>query len=158
MTMAENRGGYRKPENPAPVSGPGKLSQRTDGGPADTRQAQRRVTGMGYGENKDLNEVQAMAPLAAAPAAPSIPSVMPAPQTPVPLTEATQRPNEPLTAGLPFGPGVGSEMLNLPNQGIAPDDRQRALLVLGVLQDSISAGTATQGTINLMRQLRSELL
>jgi len=26
------RGGYRQPNNPAPVSGPGALSQRTDGG------------------------------------------------------------------------------------------------------------------------------
>jgi hypothetical protein len=158
--MAENRGGYRKPENPAPVSGPGKYSKRTDGGPADTKQAQQKITGMGYGENKDLNEIQAQGPLAAAPSAPSIPSipsVMPTPSV-VPLTEATQRPQEPLTAGLNFGPGVGSEMLNLPNQGINPDDRQRAVLVLGVLQESIASGTATQGTINLMRQLRSELL
>lgn len=31
--MTEGRGGYRRPTNPAPVSGPGELSQRTDGGP-----------------------------------------------------------------------------------------------------------------------------
>ena len=29
--MADNRGGYQQPTNPAPVSGPGSLSQRTDG-------------------------------------------------------------------------------------------------------------------------------
>lgn len=158
--MAENRGGYRKPTNPAPVSGPGKLSQRTDGGPADTRQAQMKVTGMPYGENKELNDVQSQAPLASAkeiPPATPMQEVKPMP-TPIPLTEPTQRPMEPLTTGMPFGPGAGSEVLNLPNQQITQEDRQRALLVLGVLQDSISRGAATQGTLNLYRQLRSELL
>ncbi len=158
--MAENRGGYRKPENPAPVSGPGKMSKRTDGGPADTRQAQQKVTGMAYGENQELNAIQAQAPLAAAQAIPTgIPmqEVKPV-AAPIPLSEPTQRPMEPLTAGMPFGPGAGSEALNLPNQQITQEDRQRALLVLGVLQDSISRGAATQGTLNLYRQLRSELL
>ena len=40
-------GGYRTPSNPAPVSGPGSLSQRTDGGP---RQVQAEMSGMPYGE------------------------------------------------------------------------------------------------------------
>lgn len=31
--MTDGRGGYRRPTNPAPASGPGALSQRTDGGP-----------------------------------------------------------------------------------------------------------------------------
>jgi len=43
------RGGYRKPGNPAPVSGPGKLSRRTDGGPG-SKQAMREVPSNGqYG-------------------------------------------------------------------------------------------------------------
>ena len=157
--MAENRGGYRKPENPAPVSGPGKMSKRTDGGPADAKQPMRKVTGMGYGENKEVNELQAQAPMAAAQTMPimNLPAPQPLP-TPTPLTEPTQRPLEPLTTGMPFGPGAGSEVLNVPNQQLSQSDRQRALLVLGVLQDSISRGQATQGTINLYRQLRSELL
>ena len=33
--MADKWGGYRQPTNPAPVSGPGMLSQRTDGGAID---------------------------------------------------------------------------------------------------------------------------
>jgi hypothetical protein len=37
-TAPEGRGGYRQPNNPAPVSGPGALSQRTDGGAIDGMQ------------------------------------------------------------------------------------------------------------------------
>jgi hypothetical protein len=158
--MAEQHGGYRKPTTPAPVSGPGRLSKRTDGGPADTKQAQIKVTGMDYGDNKALNEIQSQGALAAAPGVPSAPAVSMAPMpTPTPLTEPTQRPTEPVTAGLPFGPGAGSEALTIPqNPQINQDDKQRAMLVLGVLQDSASKGTATQGTLSLIRQLRSELL
>ena len=29
--MADGHGGYRRPTNPSPVSGPGALSRRTDG-------------------------------------------------------------------------------------------------------------------------------
>jgi hypothetical protein len=53
--MAEGRGGYRKPNSPAPVSGPGQLSRRTDGGPQQTTQP---MTGMGYGENAEFTEMQ----------------------------------------------------------------------------------------------------
>jgi hypothetical protein len=33
-----------------------------------------------------------------------------------PLTAPTERPNEPVTAGMDFGAGPGSEALNLPRQ------------------------------------------
>lgn len=105
--MAEP-GGYQKPRNPAPVSMPGRLSRRTDGGPQQTT---TDMTGMGYGENADFNEIQSAAPVAATP-----PMARPttrtrrggqAPMGPVavPLMAPTQRPNEPVTAGAPFGPG-----------------------------------------------------
>lgn len=101
-------GGKRTPRNPAPVSGPGRMSRRTDGGPQQTK---AEMTGMGYGENADFQEIQAGAPLAAAPSATparprkggsSAPSV-----TATPLFAPTQRPDEPITAGAPFGPGAG---------------------------------------------------
>ena len=60
------RGGYRKPTNPAPVSGPGSLSKRTDGGPADT-QAAKYISGLPYGEGQAMMDIQNSAPLAAAP-------------------------------------------------------------------------------------------
>lgn len=99
--MSDARGGYRRPRHPAPVSGPGKHSKRTDGGPGVTlKQAQRYMQGDEYGESKELNELQAGADLAAAPGtqdAPRPESDRPAnPQ----LADPTQRPDEPVTAGM----------------------------------------------------------
>jgi hypothetical protein len=104
------RGGYRKPGKPAPVSGPGALSRRTDGGP--TQAAQRISSGGKYGERKALRELQSSAPMQGNPIPnTSTPNIAPSPAqaTPVsPLTklfDQTQRPNEPITAGMSFGPG-----------------------------------------------------
>lgn len=109
------RGGYQKPNNPAPVSGPGKLSRRTDGGPG-SKQAMQQMTGGKYGENKALMEQQQGAPLAGSPT-PNPRVSAPAQQAPVtPLFAPTARPDEPVTAGMPFGPGpeqiVGMQNLN----------------------------------------------
>lgn len=96
-------GGYRKPANPAPVSGIGKHSRRTDGGPGTTpKQAMRYIQGNEYGESKELNDLQRSAPLAAAPQPPT-PSAVDV----VELGAPTQRPNEPITYGAPFGDGPG---------------------------------------------------
>lgn len=99
-------GGYQRPRNPAPVSGPGRLARRTDGGPQQTTTP---MTGMGYGENADYNDIQSSAPLAATPSVTSRPqrARAAAPQRPmnVPLMSPTQRPEEPITAGASFGPG-----------------------------------------------------
>ena len=109
--MAEGRGGYRRPSNPAPVSGPGALSQRTDGQPA------RWITADQYGEGQEMMDVQRSAPMSQseqqAVRAPRASAARPAPAVPqaannfVPLFAPTQRPNEPVTAGAPFGPGPG---------------------------------------------------
>lgn len=102
--MADNRGGYRKPANPAPVSGPGALSQRTDGGPT---QGAKYMPGMPYGQN--TYEQQTAAPMAGS-------APMPAPmEMPTPLMAPTTRPNEPVTSGINLGEGVGAEAMNLPN-------------------------------------------
>jgi hypothetical protein len=95
--MADGHGGYRAPSNPAPVSGPGALSKRTD-------TPELRVSGLGYGENGAVNAAAASIPDGSAPAAPA-PAI-------VPLTAPTSRPNEPITAGAPFGPGPGPSIPN----------------------------------------------
>ena len=62
------QGGYRQPANPAPTSGPGALSQRTDGGATEgLSQPQQSYTGFAYGQNKAVNEQQGGAPLAGDP-------------------------------------------------------------------------------------------
>lgn len=98
------QGGYRKPENPAPVSGPGALSQRTDGGPT---QGAKYMPGMPYGEN--TMPQQTAAPMAGK----AEPKMM---EMPTPLMAPTMRPNEPVTNGIDLGPGAGSEALGLPTQ------------------------------------------
>jgi len=104
--MAQGHGGYRKPANPAPVSGPGALSRRTDGGP----QAMRLASGGKYGERKQMAEMQSSAPMKGG----EVQNTAPLPPV-TGLFEPTQRPNEPVTAGSPLGAGPGPEVLNLPN-------------------------------------------
>ena len=98
------KGGYRKPANPAAVSGPGSLSRRTDGGPI---QGAKEIPGGGkYGERKELAELQSGAAMQGNPT-PSMPSPnVPAPQQLTNLFAPTERPDEPITAGASFGPGL----------------------------------------------------
>lgn len=102
------QGGYRKPGNPAPVSGPGALSRRTDG---------RVAEGFAYGMNKQINEQAAGAPMAKAVATTAARPMNVAPQLPAvtPITAETEFPNDPMTSGLDFGPGPGPESLAMPN-------------------------------------------
>jgi hypothetical protein len=108
-TAPEGRGGYRAPSNPAAVSGPGALSQRTDGGPT---QAARYVPGLPYGQGQQTYSNQVAAPMAGNSMAGN---PMPAMEMPTELMAPTQRPNEPITAGIDIGEGPGSEIMNLPN-------------------------------------------
>jgi len=117
--MAEHWGGKRTPASPKPVSGPGRLSQRTDGGP---QQVQAEMSGMPYGENAEFNTMQSAAPMSASPTVrPSRGGGRAASggarggSPMAPLFAPTQRPDEPLTAGAPFGPGDGPPM-QMPQQ------------------------------------------
>jgi hypothetical protein len=108
--MVERRGGYRQPNNPAPVSGPSALSQRTDGGPTQPAQY---ISGLPYGQGQATYDQQTSAPMAGSNTAqPTL--QMP---EPTPLMAPTERPDEPVTAGINSGPGAGSEvMMDRPNQ------------------------------------------
>lgn len=111
-------GGYRQPAKPAMASGPGALSQRTDGGPS-SKQAARYVAGGDYGDG-GLMGIQQGAPMNATPT-PQAPQVNAQPadtQQVIPLTAPTMRPEEPVTAGAAAGPGPGPEALRIPMQGM----------------------------------------
>ena len=89
------------PMNPkAGVSGPGKYSVRTD---------KLQLGSTSYGEGKATQEIKSGAPLAKT--ADTRPSV-------TPLYAPTERPDEPVTAGIDQGAGAGSNALMI-NQ---PDD------------------------------------
>lgn len=80
-----------------PVSPPGAMSQRTD----LATQAPMQIPASYYGEGQELQEIQSGAPMYA----------QPAPKRPTPLFAPTTRPGEPVTAGVDFGDGVGSEAI-----------------------------------------------
>lgn len=105
--MADNRGGYQQPTNPAPVSGPGALSQRTDGGATEgMTQPVQEYTGLPYGQNKSVNDSQGASSMAGDPFRSPLLDLM-APST---------RPDEPITAGINSGPGGGTELMrDMPN-------------------------------------------
>lgn len=100
--MTEQPGGYRAPSNPASVSGPGALSQRTD------VQAPMPMTGGPYGEATEMAEIQAGAPMAADPPRPS----------PMGLMDPADGDAGPLTAGVPVGDGPGPEVLRQSRQRV----------------------------------------
>lgn len=96
----------------SPVSGPGKMSRRTDRGPA---QKIRELPDAQYGEAATYKDLQESAPLAQTPkpgaarrggAAGGGPNL-------VPLNAPTTRPDEPVTAGVDAGPGPGVASLGL---------------------------------------------
>lgn len=161
--MAEN-GGYRKPKNPAAVSGPGASSRRTDGRPSEDnlKQAKRYVTGMGYGENKELNEIQSQANLAGASTPQNVSATPVPPRMPmsdIPTIDApTQRPDEPFTSGLSSGPGPGPEvMLGTPEYAMSQEDVQKVSFTYGILMRAAEQPGASQATRELARKVRSLL-
>ena len=95
------RGGRRTPADPAPVSGPGALSRRTDGGAG---QPVRSFPAQSYGQRQRLSNLQSAAPMEAG----ASPSSAPAPSggggLPPEMMNGilgpTRRPSEPVNAGL----------------------------------------------------------
>lgn len=111
------RGGYQAPRRPAPTSGPGALSRRTDGGP----QAKRQLSGQEYGARQEFDQIQSGAAMASSPDAGARTADVARALPPItPLGAPTERPTEPVTAGSPSGPGVGMEAL-----GLSTSERQQ---------------------------------
>lgn len=112
-TAPEGRGGYRAPSNPAAVSGPGALSQRTDGGPT---QGAKYVSGLPYGQGQQTYNNQVAAPMAGNTMGTSAmgDSGLVQMEMPTELMAPTQRPDEGMTFGINVGDGPGSEIMNLP--------------------------------------------
>ena len=95
MSMMEP-GGYRKPNNPAPVSGPGALSQRTDGGPT---QGATYIPGLPQGEGQATYDQQVAAPMMGAV---SMEDIQGAPVV-SDLSAPTEFPNEEIHHGASWG-------------------------------------------------------
>lgn len=148
-------GGYRKPANPAPASGPGRLSRRTDGGPS---QAMRDLPDAAHGEQAAFQEAQAGAPMAMAEGALS-PSAGGPGGTPVDVIgfgAGTNRPDEPITAGAPMGPGAGPDSLGLTTEeDLLRKDKQYLANYLPVLEFLANRPNAMPSLRSMVRKIRA---
>ena len=113
MAGNQNSGGMRPT---APQNNPANVSATGGAGQSGTQPA-RYIAGMAYGEGQATMAQQQAAPMAGT----SAPTSMPASsfaglvgQGVTPLNAPTTRPLEPLTTGMDFGAGIGSESLALP--------------------------------------------
>lgn len=96
---------------------PGKAySQRTDLMPS--AQPVRVQSGQEYGQRQAQEQAQRAVPLPG-----------PTPTPPVPLSAPSMKPTEPVTAGLPIGPGPGPEVLTR----MAPSEQAPILEMLQAL-------------------------
>lgn len=97
-------GGFRPT---APQNSPMNISA-TGGNGQNGTQAARYIPGMPYGQGQQTYAQQTAAPMAG-------PSPIEGLEPIIGLTAPTQRPDEPITAGVDFGPGPNSTVINLPN-------------------------------------------
>jgi hypothetical protein len=148
--MANGHGGYRRPTNPAATSGPGAYSRRTDGQPRMDLPDAR------YGEQAEYQEIQAGARMGSPSAAPT-PAAGVDPSGLVPLDAPTGRPDEPVTAGAPAGPGVGPEAIGLGPGATKAADLQQLHAYLPVLIAQANQPTSTREFRNFVRRLRAEM-
>ena len=144
--MADGRGGYRRPANPAPVSGPGALSARTDGGPT---QAPMLASVGEYGSRSDMADIQGGAPLAGGGGGTA------PPPSAVPFDAPTSNPGEPVTAGAALGPGIGPEAAGIKDDEQAALDQLRPLLKS--LEFIADLPGSNQQTRTFVRNLRARL-
>lgn len=153
--MANGHGGSRTPSSPAPVSGPGALSKRTDGGPG---QPVRVPTGGAYGDATRLAQAQAGAPMAASPGgdqpAHSLLAGLSIPQGPA-FGAPSQQPDIPVTDGAAAGPGAGPEALGLPVQ--QDQDMQALTAYLPVLEHMANQPGASAAARNMVRAIKAQV-
>lgn len=104
------QGGYRKPKNPAVASGPGALSQRTDGSPS---QPATYIAGLPQGQGQATYEQQVSAPMYSTP---QVEAVGIGALDVTPITADTKFPDQDIMTGASVNPGGDSALLNLPYQ------------------------------------------
>lgn len=152
--MANGHGGARTPSSPAPVSGPGALSKRTDGGPG---QPVRVPTGGQYGDATQLRQAQQGAPLAQTAggdqSSPGLLAGLSIPTGPA-FGAPSMQPDTPVTDGAASGPGAGPEALGLPVQ--QDQDMQALVRYLPVLEHMANIPGASAAARNAVRVIKSQ--
>ena len=131
----------------AGASGPGKFSKRTD----------MDMGSIAYGEGVETQAIKSGAPLARTQdVAAANPLRASAPVTP--LFAPSQRPDEPITAGIPMGAGPGPEVLGINNNIDTEEDKQRMISYLPALEVMAASPNSSQAFRNYVRMLRANLL
>lgn len=146
--MANGHGGERTPRNPAPVSGPGRYSRRTDG-----KQPKRIASGGDYGEATEMNDLQSAAPMGATPSGAQAGGGGGMPVDPsglIPLNAPSGRPDEPVTAGM-------DQFNQTPPSQMDEQTRERMRGYLPTLLWLASRPQASEQTRQFVRQLRADL-
>lgn len=144
MANDSGHGGYRQPANPAPVSGPGRLSKRTDRG-----QPVRVAPGGDYGDRQDMVALQKAAPLAQAPTPQSTP--------PSPIDTSRLTPLDAPTAqpGVGLLDNLGQFQQASPTQ-IDPATAEHVAAYMPTLMWLASQPDATEQTRQFVRQLHAD--
>ena len=126
--------------------GPGQFARRTD------RQPVRQVTDAAYGEQKTFREQQQAAPMVdtSQPAQAGAGMVDVAANV-TPFGAPSERPDEPITAGAPFGAGPGPEALGLPSRN---DEAKALLKYLPMLERRASSPDASPTFQNIVQYLK----
>ena len=136
----------------AGAAGPGKFSKRTD----------MDLGSIAYGEGVETAAIKSGAPLAKTPdvrGARASDVRAAAAQTPVtPLYAPSERPDEPITTGIPMGPGAGPEVLGINNNIDTDEDRARMVSYLPALEVLAASPDSSQAFRNYVRQIRANLL
>lgn len=118
-------------------------------------QGAKLAPGGGYGDRKAMAELQGGAPMAGTPAAP----------TPPPLTRAmipniddpTGYPNEPVTAGVDAGPGIGAVEAGILNDDQITDEQLRPYMrSMQLLANLPGSNTETRTMVRLMKARLSQ--
>jgi hypothetical protein len=115
-----------------------------------------------YGEGVETAAIKSGAPLAKTPdvrGARASDVRAAAAQTPVtPLYAPSERPDEPITTGIPMGPGAGPEVLGINNSIDTDEDRARMVSYLPALEVLAASPDSSQAFRNYVRQIRANLL
>jgi hypothetical protein len=112
----------------------------------------------GIDNAQDFYDMQTAAPMGDTPTVPS-PSSSRGAQAPTtqkltPLDAPTDRPNEPLTTGMPFGAGAGPEVMHATDQTAQTEDMKRlrqALPALAVIADLPTSSNAFRNYVTYLR-------
>jgi hypothetical protein len=103
-----------------------------------------------YGEQQAMSQIQSGAPMLQAS------SPAPIPQA-IPLGAPTNRPDEPVTAGNPLGPGIGPVAAGVSQSSVNQQDAESLVRMLPLLEFVANQPNAAPSTRSIVRQIRAYL-